>query len=117
MLGNPRPRPPLNLARQVRLGPPQRLHSFAQPQGIQFIDGKRPIAALRATGSAHQPVPSPPSRILERRINNLDKSGVTGWESHIAKHTPMPVSALPHYVPVLRLPGARWRAIRSSRGL
>jgi hypothetical protein len=48
MLGNPRPRPALDLGRKSRLRGPQYIYACAQPQRIQRVQGECSMAALRA---------------------------------------------------------------------
>jgi hypothetical protein len=71
MFPNPGPCPPFNLCRQCWFRAPQSFHPFVQPKRIQLIDGKGPMATLRAPNSANQPLAGPLSRIGQRRSHNL----------------------------------------------
>jgi AraC-like DNA-binding protein len=67
------------------------LHALPQPHCIQGVDGKCPVAALRAPGPASQPCPCPARRIAQRRIHNLHKFVIARRQPHapsIAEITP-----------------------------
>jgi hypothetical protein len=95
MLRNPCPRPHLNVRSQARFRTPQRVHPFAQPQGVQLINGECSMATLRASHPAHKPFPGPPRSIFERTIDNLHKSGIARGELHKGKDTPTLVFVRP----------------------
>jgi hypothetical protein len=84
------PRPALNLCRQIRLSPRSASMPRRSRSASRLIDGKGPIAALRAAQPAHQPLPRPPRRISQRRIHNLHQFRIASRQSHAAKHTGSP---------------------------
>ena len=61
--------------------------SFLQPPRIQLADGEWPVATLRASLAAHQPVAAFTRRVGQRSIHNLDKLLVGRWQgsAHIFK--------------------------------
>jgi hypothetical protein len=79
--------PPLDLRRQVRLLAPQDLHPRAKPQRVQFVDGERPMAALRAPQPTNQPWTRPSGRVGQRSIHNLHEFPITLRQTHADKDT------------------------------
>ncbi len=71
MLLNPSPRPPLDLRRQLRIDTAQTTPCRAQPRRIQRIDRECPMATLRASHPANQPIARAPRGFGQRRIHDL----------------------------------------------
>ncbi len=76
----PRPQPlPSRRHPQLYRESPPRVHPFQlrqpipQPSPIDRRNLKHPVAALRTPRPASQPPPTPPDRILQRRIDNLNQ--------------------------------------------
>jgi len=59
--------------------------SLAQPDRIQLIDGKYPVATLRAPGLARQPLAAFLHGISQRRIHDLNQFLISG-RGEVARH-------------------------------
>ena len=77
--------------------------SLLQSHRIQLMDGKHTHAALRASRTAHQPLPAAPSRIGQSRIYDLEERAIptrqsaqrhVGRISHRANGSPMRATGL-----------------------
>jgi hypothetical protein len=66
--------------RPVRITDRQLGEAAAQARGVQAVDGKGPVAALRAAGPAGQPVAGQCRGLAHRLVDDLEKTAVGVFE-------------------------------------
>ncbi len=74
--------------RAVRIGVLKLCQPMAKTSRVQLIDGKDSMTALRAAGTAFEPVPAPRSRVVQRMLQDLDELTISrpklGTQCHIS---------------------------------
>jgi hypothetical protein len=69
---------------QARIGTPQGIHAFDEPEGIEFVDREGAVAALRASRAACEPCACSPCCVGKRGIYNLYQFLIAFRHAHAA---------------------------------
>jgi hypothetical protein len=83
ILGNPRLRAFFNCFRFRWVRCMQCAHPSFQPLGVQRVDGKRSMTALRTSRAARQPLARAPRRFGQRSVHNLHELRIARGQSHV----------------------------------
>jgi hypothetical protein len=69
------------------VGDAQRLQAFLETKGVERVDGKGAVTALRAAEAADEPRAGATGCVGEGGVNDLDELGILRGQTHDGKDT------------------------------